>query len=204
MSPRNEVFQAVPFDGATSDAKEPLIATGDAEEEDQGLEERDLARLKLGSLLLGLLAGFFFMFAADLGASCLVIYFEMKSNATVIVFSLLTSLFTVVAPLVLLLEFIRNLVTKTFSAVGGSSEELREDMILQLQCHFGVGALAVICLACIVMDVLLCMRVHVVEYTFAIMAAFVFIWYKAKTASATDSKPSSTRSSTTEQTMITV
>jgi hypothetical protein len=112
--------------------------------------------------------------------------------------------YPVVAPLFLLLEFIRNLVTITFSAVGGSSEELLDDMILQLQCHFGVGALAVICLACIVMDVLLCMRVHVVEYTFAIMAAFVFIWYKAKTASATDSKPSSTRRSTAEQTMMIV
>ncbi len=207
MSPRNEVFQAVPFDGVTSDAKEPLIATGDAEEEDQGLEERDLARLKLGSLLLGLLAGFFFMFAADLGASFLVIYFEMKSNATVIVFSLLTSLFTVVAPLVLLLEFIRNLVTKTFSAVGGSSEFLREDMILQLECHFGMGSLAGICLACILMDVLLGNQVHVVEYPLVTMVV-AFIWCKMTMllASATDgdSKPSSTRSSTTEQTMITV
>jgi hypothetical protein len=54
MSPRNDVFQAV---------KEPLIATGGAEEEDQGLKERDLASFKLSSLLLGLLAGFFFMYA---------------------------------------------------------------------------------------------------------------------------------------------
>jgi hypothetical protein len=195
MTTRNEVFQAVPFDGATSDAKEPLIATGDAEEEDQGLEERDLARLKLGSLLLGLLAGFFFMFAADLGASCLVIYFEMKSNATVIVFSLLTGLFTVVAPFVLILVFIRN---------WGHSEELREDMITQLECYFGVGVYAGICLAYILMDVLLGNRAHVVEYTFVSMVV-AFIWYKVTMASATDSKPSSTRSvSTAEQTMMIV
>jgi hypothetical protein len=193
MFPRNEVFQAVPFDCATSDAKEPLIATGNAEEEDSGLEERALwsFKLKLSSLLLGLLAGFFFMFATALGASFLVIYFEVKSNTTVIVFRLLTGLFTVVAPYFLLLEFLMI----TFSAVGGSSEELRDDMILQF--------LAGICLACILMDVLLGTRVHVVEDTFLIIA-FVVIWYKVKTASATDSKPSSTRSSTTEQTMMTV
>jgi hypothetical protein len=203
MSPRNEVFQAVPFDGATSDAKEPLIATGDAEEEDQGLEERALSSFNLSSLLLGLLVGFLFQFSTALGVPVLIIYFEMKSNATVIVFSLLTSLFTVVAPLVLLLEFIRNLVTKTFSAVGGSSEDLREDMILQLECHFGMGSLAGICLAYILMDTLLGLRGHTVKYIFAIIASS-FIWYEAKTASATDSKPSSTRSSTTEQTMVTV
>jgi hypothetical protein len=134
------------------------------------------------------------MFAADLGASCLVIYFDMKTNTNSIV--ILWSLFTVMAPYVLILVFIRK---------WGHSEDLREDMIAQLECHFGVGVLAGICLACILMDVLLGNRVHVV-YTLAIMGV-AFIWCKmTMLASATDgdSKPSSTHSSTTEQTMITV
>jgi hypothetical protein len=88
MSPRHEVFQAVPFNGATSDAKEPLIASGDAEEEDSGLEERDLCSIKLSSLLLGLLVGFCFQFSTALGVPVLVIYFAMKSTYA-FVFSLL-------------------------------------------------------------------------------------------------------------------
>jgi hypothetical protein len=177
MSPRNEGFQAVAFDGATSDAKEPLIATGDAEEEDQGLEERDLARLKLGSLLFGLLVGFFFMSAAALGVNILVVYFEVKSTTNVIVFILLWGLFilwsliTVMAPYVLISEIIRN---------RGHSKELREDMILQFECHFRVGVLAGICLAWTIAEVLLGTRVHV-EYTFAIMV-FAVIWCKVTMA----------------------
>jgi hypothetical protein len=197
MSPRNEVFQAVPFDGATSDAKEPLIATGDAEEEDQGLEERALWSFKLSSLLLGLLAGFFFEFSTALGVPVLVTYFEVKSTTNVIVFILLWNLFTAVAPFVLILVFIRN---------WGHSEALREDMITQLECYFGVGVYAGICLAFILVDVILGNPAHVVEYTFTFVSmVVVFIWYKVMMASpATDtSKPSSTRSvSTAEQTTV--
>jgi hypothetical protein len=189
MSPRNEVFQAVPFDGATSDAKEPLIATGDAEEEDQGLEERALWSFKLSSLLLGLLAGFFFEFSTALGVPVLVTYFEVKSTTNVIVFILLWNLFTAVAPFVFILVFIRN---------WGHSEALREDM--------RVGVYAGICLAYILVDVILGNPAHVVEYTFTFVSMVaVFIWYKVMMASpATDtSKPSSTRSvSTAEQTTV--
>ena len=62
MSPRSEVFVAIPFDGATSDAKQPLIASGDAGEGDQGLEERDLSSFKLQALFsaLGIACGFLF------------------------------------------------------------------------------------------------------------------------------------------------
>jgi hypothetical protein len=173
MSPCNEqVYQAVPFDGATSDAEEALIAAGgDAEEEEdqQGrLEGRDLPRLKLGPLLFG----FFFMVAAAyLGANCLVIYFEMKSNTNVIAFSRLWGLFTVLASVVLIWEFIRNLVAIT------CFEELRDDRIYQTRGH------------------------AVYAYT---NMAFCFIWHEAKTASATDgdSKRSSTRRSTAEQTTV--
>jgi hypothetical protein len=176
MSPRNEVFQAVPFDGATSDAKEALIATGDAEEEDQGLEEgRDRSSFKLSSLLLGLLVGFFLQLAF-IGANCLVIYFEMKSNTNVIVFSLLWSLLTVVAAVVLVWEFIRNL---------GRSEELLEDTVLHMECRFVVGAAAGICLALMFFWASWHALLSIPLGLYIVVA---YIWYKVMTASVTDSK----------------
>jgi hypothetical protein len=206
MTPRNGVFQVVPFDDATSDAKEPLIATsGDAKEEDQGrLEERTFARLLLASLLFGWLMGFFFsMVTADLqvGANCLVVYFEMKSNTNVIVFGLLWSLFAVLASVLLIWEFIRNLVAMTCS-----EQELRHDRIVwQLQCHFSWVAAASMGQAYTTMGILLGTQEGQAVYAYTNMA-FCFIWYKAMTASPAtlDSKPSSTRISTAEQTMMIV
>jgi hypothetical protein len=203
MSPRNEVFQAAaPFD-TYSDAKEPLIATGnsdaDAEKEDQGLEERALSSFRLSSLLLGLLIGFFFQFSA-LGASSLAMGnglvgvgkdFVMKSTIDIVGFSLLWNLFTLTT-LVLILVFIRNLVTIAYSAAGGRSKEFLQDMIWQLQCHFGVGTVAGVCLAWAIMDLMLC--------SLAIMV-LVLYWYKVTMASAsTNSKPSSNSPSRAEQT----
>jgi hypothetical protein len=211
MSPRNEVFQAVTFDGATSDAKEPLIAAGDAEDEDQGLEERGgdeggrtLSSFKALFSALGIAHGFLFTVCVPPEANSLVIYFEMKSNTNIIAFSLLWSLFTAMAAVGLNWEFIRYLETIAYSAVGGRSGELRENAVLQLECHFGVGVLAGLCLASwTIMDAFMGTRAHV-ECTSAIMM-FAFIWYKVTMASATDiSKPSSTRRSTAEQTMMTV
>jgi hypothetical protein len=187
-SPRNEVFQAVPFD-ATSDAKEPLIATGDAEEEDQGIEERDLSSLKLSCLLMGLSVGVFIQFST-LMANCLAFDVDMQSDdgmqsTTASFFSLLWTLFTSALPFLII------------------SEGLLEDMILQFEYQFGVGVLAGICLTWTIVDVILSTHLHLVGNPFASMV-FAFIWYKVTMASATDSKPSSTRRSTAEQTMMTV
>jgi hypothetical protein len=203
MSPRNKVLQtATPFD-TYSDAKEPLIApTGaDAEKEDQGLEERALYSFKLSSLLLGLLLSYFFHFSA-LGASCLVMGngsvgggkdLVIKSTIDIVGFSILTML----VPILLL---IRNLaVTIAYSAVGGRSKELLQDMIWQLQCDFGVGTVAGACLAWTIMGIMdplmLC--------SLAIMVVVLY-WYKVTMASAgaTHSKPLSTRPSTAEQTTM--
>jgi hypothetical protein len=199
MSPRNEVFQAAaPFD-TYSDAKELLIATSaDAEKEDQGLDEKALSSFKRSSLVLGLLIGFFFQFSA-LGANCLAMGngwvgggkdFVMKSTIDIVGFSFLWNLFTLTT-LVLILVFIRNLVTIAYLAAGGRSEELLDDMVWQLQCHFGVGTVAGVCLAWTIMDLILC--------SLAIMVVVLY-WYKVTMASATHSKPSSTRPSTAEQT----
>jgi hypothetical protein len=201
MSPRNEVFQAAaPFD-TYSDAKEPLIATGadaNAEKEEQGLEGRALSSFRLSSLFLGLLIGFFFQVSA-LGAGSMVMGnwwviggkdFVIKSNIDFVGFSILWNLFTL-ATLILIFAFIGNLVTITYSAVGGRSKELLDDMIWELHCHFGVGTVAGVCLAWAFMDLSLC--------SLAIMVV-VLIWYKVTIASVANSKPSSTRPSTAEQT----
>jgi hypothetical protein len=179
MSHRNEVFQAAALFDTYSDLKEPLIATGadaDAEKEDQGLEERALSSFRLSSLSLGLLIGFFFQLSA-LGASSLAMGnwwviggkdFVIKSNIDFVGFSILWILFTLTT-LILIFVFIGNLVTIAYSAVGGRSNELLDDMIWELQYHFGVGTVVGVCLAWAITDLMLC--------SLAIMVA-VFCWYK--------------------------
>jgi hypothetical protein len=201
MSPRNEVFQAIPFD-APSDFSKPLIAAGDAEEEDQGLDEKALSSFKFSSLLLGLLVGFFIQFST-LGAECLAIWgkdFVLKSDTDIAVFSLLWSLFTSAMP-VLILGFIRNLVTITYSA-GRGSEELLENIMLQLECRFGVGILGGFCLAWTITDILLGVRARFAYCLVAIVVAL--FWYKCMMASATYSKQSSSRISKAEPSVMTV
>jgi hypothetical protein len=204
MSPRNEVFQAINFD-VSSDANEPLIAAGDAEEENERLDEKAFSSFNLSSALLGLLVGFFIQFST-LGAECLAIWgkdFVLKSHTDIAIFSLLWSLFTSAMP-VLILTLIRNLVTITYSA-GTGSEKFLEDIILQLECRFGVGVLAGFCLAWTITDILLGIRVQVAYCLVAIVVAVC--WYKFMVfmiASATDSKPSSSRRSMTEPNVMTV
>jgi hypothetical protein len=185
MSPRNEVFEAIPFE-ASSDATEPLIAAGDAEEENETLDAQSFSSFNLSSLILGLLVGFFIQFST-LGAECLAVWgkhFTLKSETDIAVFSLLWSLFTSAMP-VLILVFIRNLVTIPYSA-GRGSEELLEDMILQLECRFGVGVLAGFCIAWTITDVLLGMRSQVAFCLVPVVAAL--FWYAFMMASAAESK----------------
>jgi hypothetical protein len=140
-----------------------LIATGaDAEKEDQGLEERALSSFKLPSLLLGLLLSFLFQFSVQ-GASCLARGngwlgmdkdIVIKSIINIVGFGILVRLFFFTT-LFLIVESIRNLVTIAYSAVGGHSKELLDDMVWQLQCHFAVGAVAGVCLAWTIMGTIL-------------------------------------------------
>jgi hypothetical protein len=96
MPPRNDA--PPPSFDASCGAKEPLIATGDAEEKDQGQEERALSSfIMLSFLLLGLILGFCFQ-ATAIGAKTLAMmvgskYF-LESNISLVVFSILLSLFT--------------------------------------------------------------------------------------------------------------
>jgi hypothetical protein len=157
MSPRDEIFSAISFDASYDEANEPLIAAGDSEaEDDQRLEETVFSRFKFSTLLLGLLAGFFMQFSI-LGAHLLVIILsgedlDTKPKINIVVFSLFWSFFTA-ASLITNLRFLCNLVTITYSAVGGRSKDLLlEEMILHIR--FGVG----VCLAWTTSGVLLGMR----------------------------------------------
>jgi hypothetical protein len=135
MSPRNKVFQTTPFD-ASSDANQPLIAAGDAEDEDHRLEKKAFSRFKFSSLLLGLLVGFFSQFSA-LGVIFLVSSiwgedFVTKSKAAIIVLSLLCSCFHSAIAFVIL-GFLRNLVAITYSAIGGRSKNLLEEIVFHMK-----------------------------------------------------------------------
>jgi hypothetical protein len=195
MSPHTEVYQAIPFE-ASYEANEPLIAAGDAEEdEDHTLEEKAFSRFKFSALLLGLLVGFFIQFST-LGANFLVITLwgedvVTKSKTDIVVFSLLWSFFTS-AMAIVILGFLRNLVTITYSAVGGRSADLLEEMVLHMECRFVVGALVGVCLAWTMTDVLLGMRAQIVYSLVTLVVALV--WCKIMMICfATDSKPTKIR-----------
>jgi hypothetical protein len=204
MSPHTEVFHAIPLD-ASYEANEPLIAAGDAEEEeDQRIEEKAFSRFKFSALLLGLLIGFFIQFST-LGANFLVITLwgedvVTKSKSDIIIFSLLWSFFTS-AMAIVILGFLRNLVTITYSAIGGRSADLLEEMVLHMECRFVVGALVGVCLAWTMTDVLLGMRAQIVYSLVTLVVALV--WCKIMMICfATDSMtPKSFRR---EQTMMIV
>jgi hypothetical protein len=203
MSPHSEIFQAIPFD-ASSDASEPLIASGDAEEEDHRLEEKAFSRFKFSSLVLGLLVGFFIQFST-LGANFLVITIwgtavVTKSQTDIVVFSLMWSIFTSSMAIVIL-GFLRNLVTITYSAVAGRSKDLLEEMVLHMECRFVVGALYGICFAWTLTDILLGMRAQIV-YSLVTLVVALF-WCKIMMMCFTEDKPSSRRS-TAEQSLMVV
>jgi hypothetical protein len=211
MSPRNEVFQAIPFD-ASSDVNEPLIAVCDAEEEDHRLEEKTFSRrFKLSYLLLGLLVGFFDQFAI-LGVKFLVITtfgasVFTKSNTAMLVISLLCSFFFSAITLVIL-GFLRNLVAISYSAIGGRSKNFFEEMVLYMEWMFVVGALVGFILAWPMMEaVLLGMRAPIrygtttsrvifPMYCLVTLLVVTFFWRKIMMMYfATHIKPSSSRRS---------
>jgi hypothetical protein len=138
--------------------------------------------------------GYFFQIAALALAPSVAIYFVMKSNTDVIVvFGLLGALFTAVPICLILLLWRRYFLG-------------RSDMILHLEIRFWSSGTVAGAYICLVMDVLLGTRVYAVGFSFAIMVfALIIWWYKVMMASPTGrSKPSSTRRSAAEQTMMTV
>jgi hypothetical protein len=166
---------------------------GDAEEEDHRLEEKAFSSFKLSSLLLGLLVGFFIQCSAQEVFSLIIINWskeDITKTRIGIVFLLLS--FFIMA----ILESLRTLVRITYSAAGGRSKDLLEDMILHMELRFVAGSLVGICLASTMMLVILGMRAQIVYSPMALVVAL--FWYKIMMIFTTDSKPSSSRGSMAE------
>lgn len=214
MSPK-EVFQAIPYD-VSSDANRPLIAaTGAAQEDtDNRLDAAAFGRFKFSALLLGLLVGFFIQFST-LGANFLVITIwgedvVTKSKTDIVIFSLLWSFFTS-AMAIVILGFLRNLVTITYTAAvsGGSRSRVRqsdsdllEDMILHMECRFVVGALVGVCLAWTMTDILLGMKAQIV-YSLVTLGVALF-WCKIMMLCFSSPKNKQSSSSSLEQPLLIV
>ena len=176
MSPRKEVFQAVVYD-PSSDTTEPFI------QHDHHLNERVFGRFKVASMILGLFIGFFIQFST-LGANFLVITIWgedviTKSKRDIVMFSLLWSFFTS-AMAIVILGFLRNLVTISYNAIRRESEDLLEDMILHMECRFVVGALIGVCLAWTMTDILLGMKAQILYSLITLVVALfwcrVMMW----------------------------
>jgi hypothetical protein len=206
MFPRTEVFEAIPFD-ASSDNKEPLIAGGDAEEEDHRLEEGVFSRFKFSSLLLGLLVGYFIRFSI-LGAIFLgiAIFGEdafTKPETAIDGFRLFWSFFAS-AITIGILGFLRNLVTFAYSAVGGRSKDVLDVIVFNMELRFFVGTAVGFCLGWTMTDILLDMRTHMVYSLVTILVVALF-WCKIMTMCfATEKKTSSSHRSSAQRTMTVV
>jgi hypothetical protein len=191
MSPHNEVFQAIPLHASSYEANEPLIPVGRAEEEGQRLEEKAFSRCKISALLLGLLVGAFIQFSI-VGArlSLITLWGEdlvAKSMAYNVVFSLLWGFFTA-AVVAASLEFLRNLVTMAYSAVGGHSDDLPDGMVLRMEYRFLVG----VYLAWTMAGAFWGMWAQ--TELFLVMPVIVLFWYKILVMClAVDSQPLSSR-----------
>jgi hypothetical protein len=187
MSPHNDVYQALPFD-VFSEINEPLIAAADdadADAEDYRLEKNAFSRFKFSALLLGFLLGFLLQFSI-LEIDLLAITFwdenlVTKSQTNIVVYSLSWSLFTM-AMVIASLRFLRKLVTINYSAVGGCSKDLLEEIVMHMSFCFGVGSY----LAWVVTGVLWGIPAQT-EYALVMLVVAPF-WYKIDVMrSATDS-----------------
>jgi hypothetical protein len=204
MSPRNEVFEAISFD-ASSDASEPLIAAGDAEERDHRLEDKVVSRFKFLYRLLGLLVGFFCQFSTLLVNFLLITIWGVdivtKSKTDAFVFSLLCTFFFS-AIVFVISGFLRNRVAITYSAIGGRSNEVLDEMVLHMENHFFVGFLVGISLVCTMAAVRLGMLAQTVYFLVALLVVNLF-WYKIiMMRFATNIKPSSSSRPTAERTTV--
>jgi hypothetical protein len=119
-------------DSKQSSSRGSMAEFGDAEEEDHRLEENAFSRFKFDSLLLGLILGFFIQFSTQKVYSVVVFIWGVevfiKFKAEGALFCILWSFFTIA-----IFECLRNLVTFTYSAAGGRSKDLLEDMVVRME-----------------------------------------------------------------------
>jgi hypothetical protein len=206
MSSRyEEVFQAIPFDVSSSDANEPLIAVGDAEEEDHRLQEKALSRFKFSSLLLGLLVGFFYQFSILVVNVLVVTIWGEDVITTSKTDIILLCSFFFSAILFAILGFLRNLVAITYSAIWGRSKEVVAEMVLHMRCGFAMGALVGLGIVWPAAAVLWgSTRAQVISvYSLVTVLVVVSFWRKIMIMYfTTNIKPLSSRRSTAEQTTV--
>jgi hypothetical protein len=150
--------------------------------------------------------GFFSQLSALLGINVLVITIwgedaAIKTKTDIFVITLLYSFFFSVIVFVIL-GFLHNLVTITYSAIVGRSKELLDEMVLHMRCRFVLGAMVDISLAWNMAAVLFGTRVQTV-YSLATALVVALFWCKIMMMCfATNIKPSSSRRSTAEQTTV--
>jgi len=178
MASRKEILHAVAIFNPRTVSSENLI-----EKEDYQLDERVFGRFKFSSMILGLFIGFFIQFST-LGANFLVITIWgeaviTKSKRDIVIFSLLWSFFTS-AMAIVILGFLRNVVSISFHAIRRQSEDLLDDMILHMECRFVIGALVGVCLAWTMTDILLGMKAQILYSLITLVVALfwcrVMMW----------------------------
>jgi hypothetical protein len=206
--PRNESFQAISFDISYKTNETLIVDISDAKEEDgedHRLEENAFSRFEFSALLLGFIHAVFFMRFSVMGAHLLDITLSggdlaTRSKTNVAAFSLLWSFFTG-AMAIASLGFLRNLVTITYSAVGGRSTYLSEEMVLRMEYSFLVGG----CLACFMVGVLL-RESRAQTGCFLVMLVVALFVYKIMVmcfAKDKDCEPSPSHRSTAAENMTT-
>lgn len=151
-------------------SSEPLLATMAT----PIMEPALFHRFQRSSLFLGLLVGLFIQ-ASTLGANYLVVsvWGEEVVNTTkqdVIYFSLVWSLFTSALAIVIL-AFLRNLVQACYQSDDEERNDLLDDMILQMECRFVVGALIGVCSAWALTDLVLGMSMQIVYSVVTLVVA---------------------------------
>jgi hypothetical protein len=191
-SRKQEIFQAIPLADASSsyDAKyEPLIVRRQKAADTARLDDFLFARFKMSALLMGVLVGFFIQFST-LGANFLVINIWgedilNKSRNDIVVFSLVWSFFTS-AMAIIILAFLRNIVSIAYLSVMKKSQEMVEELVLHLECRFVVGALIGVCTAWTITDALMGMQAQIV-YSMATLA-IALIWCRIMMACVGNSR----------------
>ena len=187
MSPSRREILAIPLldDAPMAQASEPLIAVSTSATKSSSpatatshqLDEAIFSRFKLSALLLGVLVGFFIQFST-LGANFLVIQIWgedilNKSRNDIVCFSLLWSFFTS-AMAIIILAFLRNIVTIAYLSVLKRSQGLVEELVLHLECRFVVGALVGVCTAWTITDALMGMQAQIIYSVATLCIALVW------------------------------
>jgi len=149
----------------------PLLEQPHRTREEEEQESQQHASVKLSSLLLGVLVGFFIQFST-LGANYLVISIWGEdvmntSKSEIVVFSLLWSFFTSSMAIVIL-AFLRNLLSASFY---GPDLDI---VVLHMECRFVVGALVGVCSAWAATDYVLGMSQQIVYSVVTLVVALLW------------------------------